>query len=511
MGATNTTPNFGLPQFVDGDKPTWRGDINGAFNDIDDALFIKADATSVYTKAESDAALAGKVAKGSLLINVKDFGAVGDGVADDTTAINDAITNAAVGAQVYFPPGNYKITTDIEISKKVWISGASKFNTMVTAFNCNAFTILNGVNHVSISNLGIFQNVSYSTVVNTFIGVDIQGTDASHSGYHRFEQLYIQGFETSFKCVNVWETRFESVYTVQSKFGITSYGLSENNVVHACEFIAGNGTSAQVAGSVNINLLGQVSDIDAGPKVSEGWIITNNVLFNADIAVNGFGYASYIIANNIIDFIHKAAVWVESNGTAVAGMVLIDGNYMAVAPNAVITNGVIEFNNSVAGQRASRIVNNDILCYTNVSCAYGIRLNLASNSGNDAMTVMGNVISGMNTSDIQVESGSNIIVGNRCGSNLVAPKYNIWCSESKINLVSNNAGRSTVNISTGVFPNTYSMNGPFKVALGVQAPAALPWNVGDRVINSQPAVGAPKSWVCTVAGTPGTWVSEGNL
>ena len=35
--------------------------------------------------------------------------------------------------------------------------------------------------------------------------------------------------------------------------------------------------------------------------------------------------------------------------------------------------------------------------------------------------------------------------------------------------------------------------------------------VGDRVINTTPTVGQPKSWVCTVAGTPGTWVSEGNL
>jgi hypothetical protein len=37
------------------------------------------------------------------------------------------------------------------------------------------------------------------------------------------------------------------------------------------------------------------------------------------------------------------------------------------------------------------------------------------------------------------------------------------------------------------------------------------WKRGDRIFNSLPTVGQPKSWVCTVAGTPGTWVSEGNL
>ena len=48
-------------------------------------------------------------------------------------------------------------------------------------------------------------------------------------------------------------------------------------------------------------------------------------------------------------------------------------------------------------------------------------------------------------------------------------------------------------------------------AYGAAAPVAGTWGVGDRMINSVPVVGQPKSWVCTVAGTPGTWVSEGNL
>lgn len=43
------------------------------------------------------------------------------------------------------------------------------------------------------------------------------------------------------------------------------------------------------------------------------------------------------------------------------------------------------------------------------------------------------------------------------------------------------------------------------------APVAGTWKVGDRTIQYTPTVGQPKSWVCTVAGTPGTWVSEGNL
>jgi len=43
------------------------------------------------------------------------------------------------------------------------------------------------------------------------------------------------------------------------------------------------------------------------------------------------------------------------------------------------------------------------------------------------------------------------------------------------------------------------------------APTTGTWPVGAMVKNSAPSVGQPKGWVCTVAGTPGTWVSEGNL
>lgn len=37
MGSTSTTSNLNLPIFDDDDRPTWRGDINGAFNGIDAA------------------------------------------------------------------------------------------------------------------------------------------------------------------------------------------------------------------------------------------------------------------------------------------------------------------------------------------------------------------------------------------------------------------------------------------------------------------------------------------
>jgi hypothetical protein len=48
-------------------------------------------------------------------------------------------------------------------------------------------------------------------------------------------------------------------------------------------------------------------------------------------------------------------------------------------------------------------------------------------------------------------------------------------------------------------------------AAGTAAPTTGTWERGDYVRNINSAVGQPKGWYCTVAGTPGTWVSEGNL
>ena len=71
--------------------------------------------------------LAHKPNKEDLFINVKDFGAKGDGVNDDTESIKNAISSIggdyAKGGTVYIPKGKYKITDTIFISSNVNIIG----------------------------------------------------------------------------------------------------------------------------------------------------------------------------------------------------------------------------------------------------------------------------------------------------------------------------------------------------------------------------------------------------
>lgn len=65
---------------------------------------------------------------------------------------------------------------------------------------------------------------------------------------------------------------------------------------------------------------------------------------------------------------------------------------------------------------------------------------------------------------------------------------------------------------TPYFGTTLSIVSVFPRQVFVAAvPAAGAWTRGDRAVNNLPTVGQPKAWSCTVSGTPGTWVSEGNL
>lgn len=73
-------------------------------------------------------------------VSVKDFGAVGDNTADDTAAIQAAVTAviAAGGGEVFFPKGTYKISAEISITSPVTLRGRSQRATVIRQTNATA-------------------------------------------------------------------------------------------------------------------------------------------------------------------------------------------------------------------------------------------------------------------------------------------------------------------------------------------------------------------------------------
>lgn len=83
--------------------------------------FLQAGASAVVRTAQN---------KMRERISVKDFGAVGDGVTDDVSAINAAIVyaNSIGGAEVFFPSGAYRVKNSIQYLPAVDLIGESMAN-----------------------------------------------------------------------------------------------------------------------------------------------------------------------------------------------------------------------------------------------------------------------------------------------------------------------------------------------------------------------------------------------
>jgi hypothetical protein len=73
-----------------------------------------------YAPAGTGAVATTVQAKLRQYVSVKDFGAVGNGVTDDTTAIQAALNNRG---GVYLPPGTYKITTSLIVYGNTYVFG----------------------------------------------------------------------------------------------------------------------------------------------------------------------------------------------------------------------------------------------------------------------------------------------------------------------------------------------------------------------------------------------------
>ena len=64
--------------------------------------------------------------RGTDFVSVKDYGAVGDGVTDDTAAIQAAINSLTNGGVVLIPPGQYKCTATINVSEGITLQGSGR-------------------------------------------------------------------------------------------------------------------------------------------------------------------------------------------------------------------------------------------------------------------------------------------------------------------------------------------------------------------------------------------------
>jgi len=122
-------------------------------------------------------------------VSVKDFGAVGDGVTDDTTAIQTAINSSAGNLAVYFPSGTYKITSQVTISNdRVMLYGDGAASKILFIPTANAVCFL-------------FDKGSTSSVQSVAQDLVFYSTDTTYT-------------KTALKLVNVTQCLIKNVVTI---------------------------------------------------------------------------------------------------------------------------------------------------------------------------------------------------------------------------------------------------------------------------------------------------------
>jgi len=172
-------------------------------------------------------------------VNVKDFGAVGDGTTDDTTAIQAAIDSVSTnGGHVYFPAGTYNCTTIVITGQanNILLSGSGKKSAVIdfTATSGVGLDVKEtsgegGIQQLTIRDLSFTDSRSTSPLSAL---VSIRGgttglTPSETTGYITLESIGVGQYKTStgkcFHFTNLSHVSMRSLampYAVDCKYGI---------------------------------------------------------------------------------------------------------------------------------------------------------------------------------------------------------------------------------------------------------------------------------------------------
>jgi hypothetical protein len=97
----------------------WFRFFNYVYEQLNNTTYAQSSADVSYDEGGTGAVLRSVQSKLRESVSVKDFGAVGDGVTDDTAAIQAAITSLGNnGGSIYIPASNYKISSAININNQ---------------------------------------------------------------------------------------------------------------------------------------------------------------------------------------------------------------------------------------------------------------------------------------------------------------------------------------------------------------------------------------------------------
>jgi hypothetical protein len=223
-------------------------------------------------------------------VSVKDFGAVGNGITDDTAAIQAAINSlSTTGGKVYLPANTYKITAPLTNTK----SGVSLFG------DGSAATI---ISNSQTGDAIVFGNGTDELTQCQITGIKIQGSATSGRGFYgkifgsqcTLNDVYINSGSVGIQLDSCYVSKYYNVWVRNT----VSHGIFVNNISHNATFIGckvqlAGGNGMVIQGSYNVLVTGSNFEFNQINQIAVG-----NGCAGVDIADNYFeGLMPYTSGN----------------------------------------------------------------------------------------------------------------------------------------------------------------------------------------------------------------------
>lgn len=228
-------------------------------------------------------------------VSVKDFGAVGDGVTDDTVAIQAALDCGA--AAIYVPAGTYLTSAPLVISQYTTLygdnPGGSQGSVIQKTGNATAPSHLFD-SIIGLEDLGGGQ-YTYGVTIKALrlvgLSSNAYGLKLGLATHGHYEDLTINDVDIGIDGTNVWLTNYTNVVCRNTTAGTTGFNVAAGTSNNFTRCWAKAFASGFNLGTLNYSVLNACAcDTFTAYAYSGGAAITYNACGaeDGDLAVNGF-------------------------------------------------------------------------------------------------------------------------------------------------------------------------------------------------------------------------------